>query len=111
MVADDAAREADQDRREGDAAFQVRDVPTGRGGGHAQPVRRDPRSDHAVGDSAAGHVTWEQIKAWKTGFLSEKVCADSKIDAEKRSGEPGPTSNPGLLVPEDGKKCQKVRTR
>jgi hypothetical protein len=56
-------------------------------------------------------VTWEQIKAWKTGFLREKDCADPEIDAEKRSGEPGPTSNPGLLGPEYGKKCEKVRTR
>ena len=31
MVADDAAGEADQDRGQGDAALEVRDVPTGRG--------------------------------------------------------------------------------
>ena len=52
-------------------------------------------------------MTWEQIKAWKTGFLREEVCADPEIDAEKRSGEPGPASNPALLRPEDGKNMSK----
>jgi hypothetical protein len=33
-------------------------------------------------------VTRERIKEWKTWFLTEKVCADPEIDAEKRSGGP-----------------------
>ncbi len=53
LVADDAAGEADQDRGQGDAAREVRDVPTGRGGGDAEVVRGDPRPHRAVGDAAA----------------------------------------------------------
>ncbi len=50
---DDAAGEADQDRGQGDAAREVRDVPIGRGGRHAELVRCDPRPHRAVGDAAA----------------------------------------------------------
>ena len=53
LVADDAAREADQDWGQGDAARQIRDVPIGRGGGNAGPVRSNPRSNRAAGDPAA----------------------------------------------------------
>ncbi len=54
LVADDPAREADQDRGQGDAAREVRDVPVGRGGRHAELVRDDSRPHRAAGDSAAG---------------------------------------------------------
>ena len=54
LVADDAAGEADQDRGQGDAAREVRDVPTGRGGRDAELVRGDPRPHRAAGDAAAG---------------------------------------------------------
>ncbi len=53
LVADDAAGEADQDRGQGDAAREVRDVPTGRGGRDAELVRSDPRPHRAAGDAAA----------------------------------------------------------
>ena len=39
---DNAAGEADQDRGQGDAALEVRHVPTGRGGGDTELIRRDP---------------------------------------------------------------------
>ena len=42
LVADDTAREAGQDRSQGDAARQVRHVPTGRGGRATAVVCRDP---------------------------------------------------------------------
>jgi hypothetical protein len=54
LVADDAERKADQDRVQGDASLEVRDVPTRGSGGHAELVRGDPRPHRAVGDAAAG---------------------------------------------------------
>jgi len=45
MVADQPAREADQDRREGSELWQVRDLPDGRGRGAATDVRRYPVLD------------------------------------------------------------------
>lgn len=58
LVADDAAGEAHLNWCERDAALQVRDIPTGRGGGHAKLVRRDSRPHRTVGDSAAGDHGW-----------------------------------------------------
>jgi len=42
LVADDAARETGQDRSEGNAALEVRDVPTCRSGGNAKVVLSHP---------------------------------------------------------------------
>ena len=47
LVADDAAREAGQDRRQGRAPRPLRGVPAGRGGGAAGAVRRDPAPDRS----------------------------------------------------------------
>ncbi len=58
LVADDAAGKAHQDRSQGNTALEVRDLPTGRGGGDKELVRRDPRPHCAAGaTAAAGHVT------------------------------------------------------
>jgi Transposase DDE domain group 1 len=54
LVANDATREAHQDRSQGDAALEVRDVPTSRDGGDAKLVCRDSRPHYAAGDPAAG---------------------------------------------------------
>jgi hypothetical protein len=54
LVADDAAREAHQDWREGDAALEVRDVPTSRGGGDTELIRSAARPPCAAGAAAAG---------------------------------------------------------
>jgi len=43
MVADDPWREARQDPSEGDAALEIRDVPTCRSGCDAEVVRSDSR--------------------------------------------------------------------
>jgi len=53
LVPDDAAGKARQDRGQSDAAFEVRDVPTGRGGGHAELVRGDSDNDRAARAAAA----------------------------------------------------------
>ena len=42
LVVDNAAGKADQDWGQGDAALEVRHVPTGRGGGDTELIRRDP---------------------------------------------------------------------
>ena len=52
LVIDYPAGEAGKDRGEGDSALEVRDVPTGRGGGDAKPVRNDSRPHCPVGDSS-----------------------------------------------------------
>ena len=58
LVADDAERKADQDRSQGDAALEVRDLPTSRGGRDAELIRSDSRPHRAVGNPAAdGRVT------------------------------------------------------
>ena len=60
LVADDAAGEAGQDRSEGNPALEVRDVPTGRGGCATAVVRRDPRPNRPVGDSATERA-WMRV--------------------------------------------------
>lgn len=58
LVADDAAGEADQGWGQGDPALEVCVLSTGRGGGDAKLVRRDPRTHCAAGTAAtAGKVT------------------------------------------------------
>jgi hypothetical protein len=55
VVADQPAREADQDRREGRQSRALRHVPDGRGRGAAADVRRHPVVDHrAAGATRAG---------------------------------------------------------
>ena len=54
LVADDAARKADQDRGQGSAAHQVRVLSTGIGGRDTKLVCHDPRPHHTVGNPAAG---------------------------------------------------------
>lgn len=53
LVADDAARKADQDRGQSNATREVRDVPTGGSGRDAELVRGDPRPRCAAGATAA----------------------------------------------------------
>jgi Transposase DDE domain group 1 len=45
LVADDLAREAREDRRQGRAPWTLRRLPASRGGGAPSPVRRDPAAD------------------------------------------------------------------
>ena len=58
LVTHDAPREADQDRAQGDATLEVRDVSTGGVGLGAELVRGNARPDRAVGDPAAGSRVW-----------------------------------------------------
>src|SRR5262249_8728841 len=57
VVADQSAREADQDRREGCRPRALRDLPTGRGRGAATDVRRNPVANRAVAGTARTCVT------------------------------------------------------
>ena len=57
LVTEDDAGETHENRGQRDEALQVRVLSTGRGGGHAQTVRCDPRPHGAAGKSTtAGHV-------------------------------------------------------
>src|SRR5262245_46842474 len=57
MVADDLAREADEDRRPHRAPWTLRRVSAGRGGGAARPVRRHPTSDRLLARATGGGLT------------------------------------------------------
>ncbi len=52
VVADQPAREANQDRREGREPRPLHHVPNGRGGGVAADVRRHPVADRPAADTA-----------------------------------------------------------
>src|SRR5205807_212480 len=56
LDADDAAREADQDRREGGASRPGSDVPAGGGGGPARAVRGAPGWDRSAARGAGPRV-------------------------------------------------------
>src|SRR6266702_2566083 len=63
VVADQPAREADQDRREGRQPRPLRYVSDGRGGGAAADVRRNPVADRATaGTTRAGMRATEQMR-------------------------------------------------
>jgi hypothetical protein len=71
LVADDAAREAGQDRRQDRAPRPLRRVPAGRGGGAESAVRRDPAPDRPAQAEAAPHMT-----TWRSTLRSaQERCA------------------------------------
>jgi len=78
LVADDAAGETHQDRCQGDAARQVRHVPTGRSGGNAAVVCVDSRPDRPVGDSTTEHVWMCELNnsTGENGAYVTKLCAE-----------------------------------
>ena len=63
MVADHAAREADQDRREGGPARSIRHVPDGRGRNPEKPVRGNPATDRRLAAEASADMTPAVIAA------------------------------------------------
>jgi hypothetical protein len=73
LVPDDAAGKARQDRRQGDATRQVRDVPTGRGGRHAELVRGHSPPHRAAGAAAAG--------CWPNAWVERHGGAEKASDS------------------------------
>ena len=57
VVADQPARETDQDRREGRQPRALRDLPNGRGRGVAADARRHPVADRAAAGTTRARVT------------------------------------------------------
>jgi hypothetical protein len=57
VVADQPAREADQDRRQGRQAWRLRHLPIGRGRGVAADVRRNPVADRPTAGPARASMS------------------------------------------------------
>src|SRR5713226_6417335 len=63
VVADQPARETDQDRREGRQPRALRDLPNGRGRGVAADARRHPVADRAAAGTTRARVTSRRTKS------------------------------------------------
>ena len=66
LVADHAAREADQDRSQGGETLGIRDLPDGRGGGSTRVVRSDPGPHPAVRCTATVGATGVSVAKVRT---------------------------------------------
>ena len=91
MVADDAAREAGQDRRPHRAPRSLRRLPAGRGGGAAGAVRRDPAPDRPA-----------QAKAAPDMSEASKVSSNPTGEVRRRSHKYVPNqARSGLALPRE----------
>jgi len=77
MVADQPARKADQDRREGREPRSLRDLPDGRGRGVGANVRRHPVADRPT----AGTTHTSMRGAWSD--VRQTTAAEVRLDAGK----------------------------
>src|SRR5207253_10712627 len=79
MVADQLAREADQDRRQGREPRPLHDLSDGRGRGFATDVRRHPVADR----QAPGTTRARMRGAWSD--VRQATTAEVRLDAGKSS--------------------------
>ena len=77
VVADQPARKAEQDRREGREPRSLRDLPDGRGRGVGANVRRHPVADRP----AAGTTHASMRGAWSD--VRQTTAAEVRLDAGK----------------------------
>src|SRR6266852_1437172 len=68
VVANQPAREADQDRRKGGEPWALRDLPAGRGRSAATDVRRNPVADRPAARTASASMTenWRRVRQTTT---------------------------------------------
>ena len=76
MVADQPAREADQDRRQGHQPRPLRHLPAGRGRGVAADVRGYPDAHRSAAGATCAGVTgkWGQMRQTTTGEVRLDEC-------------------------------------
>src|SRR4051812_31710415 len=94
VVADQPAREVDQDRREGRPPRPLRDLPAGRGRGAATDVRRNPVADRSAARTARARM----IIAGSTapGNQGEKYALEQVNQARFSVGVPQPEASTAL---------------
>ena len=92
VVADQPAREADQDRRQGRQPWSLRHFPAGRGGGVATDVRRHPVTDRPAPDATRASMrgAWSDLRQ---ATAAEEV----RLDAGKSARLPSRRSRPGCF--------------
>jgi hypothetical protein len=86
MVADQPAREANQDRREGRQPRPLRHVPAGRGRGVATDVRRDPVADRPTPGTTRARMTGRRDQMRHTTTLDVRL--EHGETREFQSGKP-----------------------
>src|SRR5438128_159435 len=80
MVADQPAREADQDRRQGRLPWPLRDFPAGRGRGVAADVRGYPDAHRPAAGATRAGVTGR----W--GEIRQTAAEEVRLDERKATG-------------------------
>ncbi len=107
LVADHAAGEADQDRRENDPPWPLRHVPDGRGRGVAANVRSDPGADCLTACAAGAGLIQAAVGGERK--TTGDVCLDDKksghehretaigANADREQSAPSPASASKLL--------------
>ena len=109
LVPDDATGKAGEDRCQGNPARQVRHVPTRRGSGDAELVRRDPRPHCAARAAAtAGRRVRHVIFAGDTRRRLRRKSAqgDHFADGKRRVSHPSPVPSTRRT-----KKWRRITTR
>jgi hypothetical protein len=83
VVADQSAREADQDRRKGRQPWPLRDVPDGRGRGIGADVRRHPIADRPAAGTAYARMRGQrdQVPPATTAELRLDAAAAAEFSA------------------------------
>jgi hypothetical protein len=96
VVADQLAREADQDRRQGREPRPLHDLSDGRGRGAATDVPGDPGVDRPTAGAARTSVTG------RSGQMRQPTTAKLRLDEHKAAsfGPAGPSTLPFWLVNE-----------
>jgi hypothetical protein len=95
VVADQLAREADQDRRKGREPRPLRDLPDGRGRGAATDVPGNSVAHRPVARTARASMTGT------SGQMRQKTKVEARLDDGKAagSGSARPNASPFWLLP------------
>jgi hypothetical protein len=85
VVADQPAREADQDRRQGHQSRPLRHLPAGRGRGVAADVPRNPAAHRPAAGAPSASVTgrWGQMRQTRTAEVCALMKAKQRVPAPR----------------------------